>query len=480
MTKSKKQFAVVAIPLNRPQVIRFLQQRATMPRGASLQIIDQRPTEQAERAWLKRLQATQTPTVADLLAIDDPHGHLIQTHTDRLVPIKFLEEPDFLTRNLGGWAAIYFGVAGLPAFDSDDPLLSRVKLLTEYGETIHYFGADSAQVEGRWSEEMALSVADAAWAWQHLYRLKRQAEQRSDYVERIYGALTGQDDLETERSLPDLILFDILLGELVRLEAARRQAVADGQKATADRIEQQQATWRDRHGLHLILKGEYIVGRHRRSTVLIAPELGVVIKQPAPEPFHEIELNAKVVEGQAENWPRTTGDGALVTARGRLRLVVEENIVSRLSHILGHPTRYSTLLGLTVEEFVTGQTLQEYVRADPRRMTPDLYDEIVFNQQVCELIDGENGDWHSANFMFRNRDGAMVHIDWGAARPLYLNEKTVEGRYARLNQVQNISFSFHDDDLADLVMQRHAELLTDKARLSRIRERAQALIDEAG
>ncbi len=480
MTKSKKQFAVVAIPLNRPDVAEFLQQRATPPRGAPLQIIGQRPTEEAERHWLKQVEATETPTVADLLALDDPHGHLISTRTDRLVPVQFLKEPDFLTRNMGGWAAIYFGVAGLPAFGVDDPLLSRVELLTEYGDSIRYFGADPAQVERRWAEEMDLSVADTAWAWHHLQQVKGQTGQRGDYVERIYATLIGEDALDTDRPLPDLLLFDTLLGELVRFEAARRQAVAEGQQAKAGEIEAQQTAWREAYGLHLILKGEYIVGRHRRSTILIAPELGVVIKQPAPEPFHEIELKAKVVDGQAENWPRTTGDGALVTARGRLRLVAEEAVVPRLSKILGHPTRYSTLLGLTIEEFVQGQTLQEFVRADPSRMTADLYDEIILNQQVCELIGGENGDWHAANFMFRKRDGQMVHIDWGAARPLYPNEKTIEGRYARLNQVQNISFSFHDDELADQVMHLHAELMADRERLKHIREKARRLIEEAG
>ena len=480
MTKQTKQFGVIAIPLNRPDIIRFLLERSSTPRGAPLIIIGQRPTAQAESDWLANLGQLAKPIVSDLLAIDDPHNHLTPTWTDRLVPRQFLDEPNFLTRNLGGWTAIYFGVAELPGRESSDPLLSRFKLLTKYGDCIRYFGADPAQVEARWAEELIVDVPTVVQAWSHLHQLRRRlADQRNVYIERIYAALIGEDTLEADVPVPDMILFDVLLGELIRLEIERRQAVADGKPAEVDKIEAQQAGWQDQRGLHFILKGEYIVGRHRRSTILIAPELGVVVKQPAPEPLHEIELNAKIIEGQVENWPYSTGDGALVTARGRLRLVIEERIVPRLSDIFGHTTRFSTLTGLTVEPFVTGQTVQAYIQADPRRLTPNLYEQFVLHQQVCELIGGENGDWHSANFILQREGQPIVHIDWGAARPLYAHEYTAEGRAARLNQVQNIGFSFHDDDLANLVTQRHADLMADSSRLERVRRRAQALIDSA-
>jgi hypothetical protein len=263
----------------------------------------------------------------------------------------------------------------------------------------------------------------------------------------------------------------------VRFELDRRLALANGDRAGADTIAEFQMRWEEQ--FKFILKGEYIAGRHRSSIVLIAPELGVVVKQPAPEPLHEIELNAVNRNGRSENWPYTTGNGALVTARGRLRLVIEENLVPRLSRVLGHKIEFLSSVGLSVETFVSGKTVQELAWANPEQLTPDLYDEIVVNQQVCELLGGENGDWHSANFVVREDDGVLVHIDWGAARPLRTNEHTPDGRLARLNQVQNLAYSFHNPELAALVKQHHLRLLADKTRLFRIRQRAQALVDSA-
>lgn len=470
-----ERFAVLAIPLNRPDVRRFLYSASTEPRGAPLYILGQRPTEPAEQRWLERLASSPAPTVNELLAIDDPRAHLVQTWTDRLVPAEFLDEREFLTRNLGGWTPIYFAVVGLASERPDDPLLQQAEVLTNYGDTIRAFGAEPQQVERRLSEEVGLGPAEAADSLIDLHRVQEQMQgDRVARIEYLYAALAGGES----PAAPRLLLCDALMGELVRLEVARRQLVANGKPAAAERIERQQQMWRDEYGLHLILKGEYIAGRHRRSTIVIAPELGVVIKQPAPEPFHEIVLGAKVYEGKPENWPRTTRDGAVVTPRGRLRLVLEENVVPRLNRALGHGVRFSSLLGLIVEDFVTGPTVQEYVLADPDRLTAALYEKIVVTQQVCEVLGVENGDWHSANFIMKG-DGSLVHIDWGAARPLRDDELTPAGRRARLNQVKNIAFSFHDDGIAAAVKRLHNRLVGDDAWLARVRRQAREYAGKA-
>jgi hypothetical protein len=135
-------------------------------------------------------------------------------------------------------------------------------------------------------------------------------------------------------------------------------------------------------------------------------------------------------------------------------------------------------MGYTLEEYVVGQTVQEYVLADQERMTADLYDTFVLHQQTCELIGVENGDWHSANFIVRDSDAEIVHIDWGAARPLRAEERTPAGYERRLNQVQNIAFSFHNQALADRTLRLHAQLLADKERLQRVKRRAQTLVNK--
>lgn len=475
----KAGYGVGAIPLNRPEIVEFLLPPTVERRGAALEILAQRPTEAAEATWVGRLNEIEDPQVIHLLEIDHPHNHLTQTWTSRLVPVAFLTEPEFLTRNLGGWSPVYFGVMGLPDLDEiDDPLLNHLEILTDYGSTIRYFGADPHQVEPRLEEEVDADLADVLAGITALHTLHRHfGRQQVAYIERLYTALAGEEPLAHGGvPVPDLLLFDALMGQLVQLETVRRTAAADGQTDLAETIAAQQQHWQKEHGLTLILKGEYIAGRHRRSTVLIAPELKVVVKQPAPEPFHEIALETRNYNGQAENWPITTDDGAVVTPRGRLRLVVEEDIVPRLDQIFGHGIRFSTLLGLTAETFIDGPTVQERVLADPNRFTPALYDEFVLHQQVCELIGAENGDWHAANFVVREEDSKHIHIDWGAARPLRPDELTPELKLARLNQVQNIAYSFHNDYLAELVLHEHAQLLADEDRLAGIRQRAEAMV----
>lgn len=477
MNPQPNRFAVVAIPLNRPEIVDFLLPPSPQARGAGIYIVGQRPTRAAETNWMQRV--TAVPTLQNLLTIDDPHGHLRLTTTDRLVPVQFLrDDPDFLTRNLGGWAAHYFAVIGWRDAWPDDPLLNHAEILANYDDEIRTFGADPALTATRLPDRKGYTLANFANGVARLATLRQQAaSHRTAYIERVYAEIANDTCFgDAGDPVPDTLLLDELLAQLVRLERRRRFAAANGDTVTADRIARWQQQQREARGLIFILKGEYIMGRHRRSTVLIAPELGVVVKQPGPEPFHEVELGQRTVDGKPENWPLLTHDGALVTPRGRLRLVLEEGVVPKLHDAFQHGMYFSTLLGLTIEAFVPGPTVQEWVLADPARLTPDLYDVFVLHQQGCELLGVENGDWHSANFVRQAGRGEFVHVDWGAARPLRPDELTETGREARLNQVQNIAYSFHDDDLADKVLQMHQDLLADEARLARIRRQAAALV----
>ncbi|GAB4444255.1 MAG: hypothetical protein Kow0031_26660 [Anaerolineae bacterium] len=479
-TSQPNTYAAIAIPLSRPEVVDFLLSASATPRGAKLQVLGQRPSPQAEAAWLAQLTAAPQPTAAGWLAIDDPHGHLIETHTDRLVTVEELAQPNFLTRDLGGWVANYFGVAGLPQQEQwpADPLLKHAEILTDYGPRIKYFGGDPALVQRRLEEETGGDLPFVVAALARLHRIRRELSGDAfAAIERVYAELATDNRFagDGEPAIPAVLLVDELAGQMVRLELARRAALARHDDDTAERI----AAWQQRHqqesGLRLILQGEYIVGRHRRSTVLIAPELGVVIKQPGLEPLHEIELQARFVQGRHENWPYTTHDGAVVTSRGRVRLTVEENLVPRLNRVFGHSVQFSTLMGLSIEPFVVGKTVQELVLGDHSQLTPQLYEEIVLHQQVCEAMGIENGDWHAPNFVQRAADGQIVHIDWGAARPLRPDELTPEGRLSRINQVSNMAFSFKDPELAVKLKGIHADLLADESRMAGLRRRAEAM-----
>lgn len=490
------QFAVVAIPLSRPDVVDFLTPPQPEARGTAVQIVGQRPTARAEAAWVARLKQQPRPSVAALLAIDNPHTHLITTHTDRLVPVQFLlAEHNFLTRDLGGWVSNYFGTLGLGANTPDDPLLNHAEVLQTYGDEIAYFGADEAQVAERLEAETGLPTAELTAAICQLHQLRARflgdapdCAAHMRYVERVYeeirshnffAGVTATGEIDRQAALPDVLLYDELMGQLVVIEQARRDAQARFDDVQAAHLADWQSRQLAEHGLELLLKGEYIVGRHRRSTILIAPELGVVVKQPAPEPFHEIELGARIALGRPENWPYLTHDGSLVTARGRVRLILEEDLVPRISAAFDYGMRFSSLLGLTIEQFVQGKTVQEVVLGDHTRLNATLYEEIVLHQQVCERLGIENGDWHAPNFVVRESDGEVVHVDWGAARPLRSDEFTPGAVRGRIDQVSNMAYSFKDEGLAARLLGLHRDLTGDEAQMMRLRGRAEQLARSA-
>lgn len=495
-------YSVVAIPLNRPDVHHFLLRdtwdedpggnaaTATDVVPASVEIIDQRPTTGALRTWARKLAATprgdEDALLDHFLAIDSPHAHLTTVPTTHLVPTQFLREPGFLARNLGGWAPVYFAVMGVdgdPAaafgVDADDPMLRHASLLTIYGETIRHFGADWHMVKRRLAEEMEADLAVVVQGVVRLDALDQEAGgDPMPQVHRLVAAMDGRVPLHTESgaAVPEPLLCDALMDRMVRAEQTRRAADTRGDAKALEAIAVKQRNWAEDLDVQLILKGEYIAGRHRRSTICIAPSLGVVVKQPGPEPFHDIELAATTYKGEPENWPLLTKDGAVVTPRGRVRIVLEEDVVPPLHAAFDHGVDFSSALGLIIEDHVPGPTLQEFVSEDPRRLTADIYREILTTQQVCEVLDVNNPDWHSANFIVENETHDLVHIDWGAARPLEEEEKTSEARRKRVEQVRNFAYSFQNDTLADRAAVLHDEITADADQMASIRQTAQSLV----
>lgn len=489
-------FRVVCIPLNREAVVTFLMPPESTRKGASVQVLATRATVRAERKWVDQMR--RAPGLDSLLGRDNPRGHLHETTTDRLVPTEFLRnDPAYLTRNMGGWSPVWFGVmrAAWNASE-DDPLLEEADVLAEYGDELHYFGAHPDQVRARLATELGTELASEAAAgivrlhdWRTEYDFNGAAAGMTAYADALYEEITAQGRLthpdETAAAVPQAVLIDELLGQMVRIEMRRRTAVADGTPGEADMLADWQQRVESDTGLMLILKGEYIMGRHRCSTVLIAPELNLVAKQPGPEPFHEIELGADTYNGRAENRPVLTRDGALVTAAGRLRLILEEGLVEPLNQLFGHDVVLVSSLGYINEPYVDGPTLREYVLEDPNRLTPHVYELVLFHQLVCERVGVENGDWHADNFMVDpershplehdhgNSAPGLIHIDWGAARPLQDDEYGSAQAEARTNQVRNIAYSYQEASVADRSRRLHDALVSDTTRMERLRNAAE-------
>lgn len=490
-------YKIVAIPLNREPIISYLSSIPNHPNGAPVRILNQRPTVASEIEWCEKMK--DKPSVEHLIWRDRPENHLTESTTDRLIPVEYIQEDEgYLTRNLGGWSPVYFG---LIAAESDafktDPLLKEAIVLADYGENIESFGTDKSLVKKRLETEFGTDKPALVCQsvvrlhdWRKAQQFARSAVDMMAYADNLYLELAQDGVLlqasEDEPAVPKPILLDELTGQMVRIEIARRRFVADGNDAAAKRISQWQNGLRKNHGLHLILKGEYVMGRQRRSTVLIAADLGMVVKQPGVEPFHEAKMGAITHNGNPENWPTLTQNGAIVTPGGRLKLVIEQGIIVKLSRVFGHPIKCISTLGFIIEPYISGPTLQEYLLEDPARLTQKLYDYVLLHQLVCEELGVENGDWHSANFIVLENqaspsiDGVpkMVHIDWGAARPLEKHEQTRTLRNARLNQVKNIAFSFHNETLAAEFESLHQQTVDSKERLNELLELAKTIASE--
>ena len=451
-----------------------------------MRIVAPRPAAATEIAWAEQLR--HTPTVAALLSRHAPAGHLRATFTDRLVPAPFLrDDPAYLTRAAGGWSPVWFGVMQGPlAAPPDDPVLQHAEVLTTYGPQIPHVTARPSQVARRLPVELGTaSIQEAAAGIVRMHDARPPDGLRgapaclTGYADTLYAQLA-----DAGPPVPRAVLVNELLGQMARIEMRRRQAVARGDDAAADALGHWQARVRSDTGLRLMLKGEYIMGRHRCSTVLIAPELNLVAKQPGPEPFHEIALDAATHNGHAEHRPALTRDDALVTAAGRIRLILDEGLVEPLNRLFGHDVRMISSLGLIQEPHVAGPTLKAYVEEAPERLTPALYETVLVHQLVCEHVNVENGDWHAANFIVQpgrtdplrealgNRAPALTHIDWGAARPLTDAEQAGDGATARMNQVKNIAYSYDDASVAARSRTLHDALVATPARMRSLRHTA--------
>lgn len=499
MHPDSESFHVVAIPLNRPEIIDFLSPPAPsrQPRGAAVELVNQRPNLEAEQHWAAALK--KDPSAETLLLRDRPWSYLCRSYTDRLVPLEFLQQDDaYLTRNLGGWAPVFFTVmrAGAESWQTD-PLLKNAHIMKTYGPQIDFKGGDPELVKARMMPEFGTAsftaIADAVeklYSWRSGFRFLDDVRQAVAYAEAVYERIVNETRIaesgNEQHSIPRALLIDELMGQLVRLEERRRLCIARGENDQAYFIQSWQQQQQEKSGLMLILKGEYIMGRHRCSTVLIAPELGFVAKQPGPEPYHEAKLNAVTHDGKSEHRPELIRDGSLVTSAGRLRLILEEGLIERLNHLFYHDVKLISTLGFIIEPFVSGPTLQDYVLEAPERLTPEVYDFIILHQQVCESMGVENGDWHAANFIVVPEEAnpiapelpKMIHIDWGAARPLEADEYSESQVRGRLNQVQNIAYSYQNEALAQKSRQLHEQLMESPARLEAIREKAKQLVGQ--
>jgi hypothetical protein len=492
-----KEYKIVATPLNRDKVISFLKPPSDQPKGKRVRIIGQRPSLASEIEWCERLKSD--PTIRNLMWRDHPDQFIEETTTDRIIPVEFiLDDEEYMTRNLGGWSPVYFGLieADENAWNSD-PMLTESKVLTNYGNEIKHFGPDTQLIQSRLMKEFGtddVKVLSKAIIrlhnWRKTHRFARSAKDMMACADLLYpelmdGGIFSSPD-GTAPAVPQAVLIDELMSQLVRIELARRSFVANGDQKAADKIANWQSSYKNEHDLHLILKGEYVMGRQRRSTILIAGGLGIVAKQPGAEPFHEAKIGAYTHNGSPENWPVLTGNGAIVTPAGRMSLTIEQGLVLRLNHVFGHNIKCISALGFIIEPYVSGPTLQEYLLDDPSSLTPDLYEYVVLHQLICEELGVENGDWHSANFIvigsesspFINGVPKMIHIDWGAARPLKEGEKTIEKQLGRMNQVLNIGFSFQDGHLASEVEKLHSNIVEDEERLIELRDLAAKIVNE--
>lgn len=470
-------YVLGAVPLRRPLITRFLRDWHVPARGAQVSVVEQRPTARARATWLRRLAALdgdQAAAVTAALSIDDPMVHIGQHRTDRLLPREHLDDDTYLERNLGGWAALWLGCIGLTDPRPADPLLDHLEVVVDYGQRITAITAPPALVAERLAVEFAGddAIAVIARGAAAVLDLREWADD-VDRAVALAAAIRGDGALADE--IHPLQAHDALLELLYRLELGRRSAVADDHAQAARALSGIQARLTDDLGVSLMLKGEYVLGRSRRSTVMLAEGLGVVVKEPACEAEHDIELGARTVAGKQENWPVADEGGRVVTPRARMAQVVSEHAVTRLNAAFGRDVMFSTVLGLSVEPWAQGPTLAALATDDPAELTQQRYDEVLVHQLACEALEVDNPDWHAANFVVS--DDGLTHVDWGAARVLDDDEKNPRATRERLDQVVQLAYSFQDSDLAERTHALHRRATTDDEHLETLRARARAIVD---
>lgn len=466
-------FGLVAIPLSRPDVSNFLRDWRVPARGASVWAIEQRPPAAVRDAWLKGLATVgddPDDAVACVLATDDAMAHVGGTRTDRLVPRHLLDDDErYLERNLGGWAPVWFDALAVDPDAAGDPLLRACETLVDYGARIASARVDAAFVARRFDRELTGGPAVLRRSARALARLRSggtaAAVEALVTVLRADGPLAGVID--------PMLAHDELIEQLYRLELARRSGAAEDDVGGEGAARDLQRRLDSELGVELMLKGEYIMGRHRRSTILLAEGLGEVVKQPGPEPEHAIDLAARSHDGADENWPRATGGGRMVTARADIAQVVGSAAVERLNAAFGREVRFSTAFGLSVEPFEQGPTLAALAVQRHDALTAERYDQILVHQLACEALGIDNPDWHAANFMVTG--DRLVHVDWGAARPIDQDDRPAAAR-ARLDQVRELAWSFQDADLAERTVALHDRATGDADHLAWLRARAHDLV----
>jgi hypothetical protein len=468
-------YVLGAVPLSRPRVRDFIRDWHVPPRGAQVPIVEQRPNMRARAAWLRRLAdipSSDGPPAAAVLSIDDPMAHVGYHRTDRFVPREHLADDTYLERNLGGWAALWFGCVGLESPPPDDPLIDALEVIVDYGPRIAASAASADLVADRLAVEFdggAAALADGAAVLVEWHDRDVQVATR---VGHLADAVRGRGPLAGR--VPPLLAHDELIEWLYRLELRRRAAIADDRADVERSATQTQRALAEDVGVEIMLKGEYVMGRSRRSTIVLAEGLGVVVKQPACEPEHDIEIGARTWNGARENWPVPENDGRMVTPRGRMSEVVAEQAVARLDRAFGRDVTFSTALGLSVEPWESGPTLYALARQDHEELTARRYDEVLVHQLACEELDVDNPDWHAANFI-ASGDG-LVHVDWGAARLLEPHERTPEAARARLEQVVQLAYSFQDRELAERTEALHERATSDPDHIEHLRHRARELV----
>ena len=70
----------------------------------------------------------------------------------------------------------------------------------------------------------------------------------------------------------------------------------------------------------------------------------------------------------------------------------------------------------------------------------------------------------------------LVHVDWGAARPIGEDEQGPRQARARLDLVRELAWSFQDADLARRTVVLHDRATGDAHHLAHLRARARALV----
>lgn len=422
-----------------------------------IQTIGLTKSDEGQSAELKAL--TKTPNSKTIIEHDNPESRY-QTNVAQalLLNQEQLNDNDGslgLNEPRGGWHAQNYEVVSGSADAVKTLTDAGAEIVKDYGNKITYRSADHEKINDRAQAEGYGNIKGYVDSVAKVATMKAEAfgdSPRNDvykqdgFIRKLNAALE-QTNFQDGHSK---VLQASLLDHMIRLEDQRVEALDNHNNQVADQIAEAQQNLKKDYGLDLEYKSSFIFARQAKGAALKVPFLGIIVKRPGDVPSHDVDTSGEV------NTPSANNDSVIVTARGQIQDRIYTNRVEDLARSLNIKTELSLLTGHEVQAMVEGESLETATVDNPDSLDNKAYEQIVKTALTHEALGLEVEDWSASNFIIA--DDSVKLVDLGGSKPMSDPKAITE----RLEDIRNISESFHSAGDAKATLKTQAEKLHDQ------------------